>query len=190
MNRERLRVYWAMLGLSAVLGLFIPQLSHADDIRVLSVGVRGGANGQRVLGGAEPETFHQYEVVTTVGLPWSWYTEAGWGVSTRVMASLGFLTGSGDTALLTTVVPGIAIGRRDSLLGLDLGLGGSLLSRHEFGRHDFGGPFQVVFTVGLTIPVYKQFGLGYRLHHISDAGIYSNGLGVDVHMLELTYRFR
>ncbi|MGH7310074.1 MAG: acyloxyacyl hydrolase [Candidatus Rokuibacteriota bacterium] len=180
----------ALLCLGLFAPLFAPSPSQAEDLRWLSVGIRGGANGQRVLGGDEPESFRQYDVVTTLGLPLSWYAESGWGVGTRLMASVGALTGGGDTAFLATLVPGIALGRRDSALAMDIGIGGALLSRYELGRQDFGGPFQVVFTFGLTVPIYGQFGLGYRLHHISDAGLYDNGLGGDLHMLELTYRFR
>jgi len=182
-----------MLGLSLLLGVVWPMASRAEDVRLLSVGIRGGASimEHAILGRTEDETFQQYEAVGTLGLSWSLYTESGWGVSTKVMGSLGALTASGDTAFLTTLVPGLAFGPRDSLLSADIGVGGSLMSRHQFGVQNMGGPFHVVFTAGLRIPVYEGFGVGYRFHHMSDANLYGPGVkGVDTHMLEMTYSFR
>ena len=147
--------------------------------------------GHALLGRSEEETFHQYEIVGTLGLPWSLYTASGWGLTTQVMGSLGALTGGGETAFLTTLVPGVAFGPRNSLFSLDIGVGGSLQSRGEFGGQNMGGPFHFVFTVGMRVPLYGAVGLGYRFHHMSDAGIYGSGIrGVDMHMLEMTYSFR
>jgi hypothetical protein len=193
MTIDRTGVCCAVLGLGMILVLVLlaPPPSHAEETRWESVGVRGGANGDRVvLGARETESFQQYELAATLGLPWSLYSESGWGVGTKLMTSFGALTGAGDTAILATLVPALTFGLRDSLLAVDVGVGGALLSRHEFGRQDLGGPFQFVFTVGITVPIYRSLGIGYRLHHISDAGIYGDGQGVDVHLLELTYRFR
>ena len=188
--RVRHVVLCLCLGLS--LGVLFPSPSRADEVRWLSVGLRGGTTivERPVLGGAEKESFQQYDIVSTLGLPWSMYTESGWGVTTQAMGSVGALTGGGDTAFLATLVPGIALGPRNSLFSMDIGVGASLLSRHEFGRHDMGGSFQIVFTFGVRVPIYKAIGLGYRFHHMSDARMYGDGAkGVDTHMLELTYTF-
>jgi hypothetical protein len=172
-----MRVCWAVLCLGLGPGVFTPLRSHADELRWLSVSLRAGVTGPTVLGGESLENFQQYDLAGTLGLPWSWYSESGWGVGTRVITSVGALTAAGDTAFLTT-------------LALDIGGGIALLSRYEFGRQDMGGPFQFVFTFGLTVPVYKALGAGYRFHHMSDARIYHSARGVDVHMLEVVYRFR
>ena len=178
--------------LCLVLILLTPSPSHADDLRPLNVAVRGGVTGASILGSDSREDFQQYDVSFTAGLPWSWYSESGVGVGTRAMASLGALTAAGDTAFLTTLVPGIFLGPRDGLVSLDLGAGVALLSRRKFGRQDFGGIFQFALTLGLTLPVplTERFAFGYRFHHLSDAGLYDGGKGVDVHMLEITYKFR
>jgi Lipid A 3-O-deacylase (PagL) len=162
--------------------------THAEDLRLMSVGVRGGLSGLSVLGDKETESFQQYDVVATAGLPWSWYSESGWGLGTRLMASAGALLGAGDAGFVGTLVPAIAVGRRNSQFSLDLGAGGALLSRHKFGSQDFGGPFQVVLTVGLRVPIYRAIGVGYRVQHLSDATLYgSKTRGADLHMFELIY---
>jgi hypothetical protein len=185
-----MRVRWAVLCLT--LTLLTPSPSYADGVSPLNIALRGGATGAPVLGRDSFEDFQQYDVAVAARLPWSWYSESGWGVGTRAMASVGALTAAGDTAFLTTFVPGIFAGPRDSVLSVDLGAGVALLSRREFGRQDFGGIFQFALTLGLTLPVpfTERFGIGYRFHHLSDAGLYDGGKGVDVHMLEITYKFR
>ena len=187
-----MRVLCVVLCLGLGLGVLFPSPSRAEEVRWLSVGIRGGASvsGHPFLGDAEDESFQQYDVVGTLGLPWSWYAESGWGLTTQVMGSLGALTGGGDTAFLVTLVPGLALGPRNSLFSVDIVVGAALLSRNEFGRQDMGGPFHIVFTTGVRIPIYKAIGVGYRFHHMSDAGLYRDAKGVDTHILEMTYTFR
>jgi hypothetical protein len=169
----------------------VPAPSEADELRLLNVGLRGGAAGPNVFGGDEDERFQQYDVVATAALPWSWYHSSGWGVSSRLMASGGVLAGGGDAGFVGSVVPLVAVGPRGSQLSLDGGVGAAVLARHEFGEQDFGGPFQIVLTFGVRVPVRRALAVGYRMQHISDARIYGDeGNGADLHLLELTYRFR
>ena len=81
------------------LGVLFPLPSGAEEVRWLGVGLRGGASisGHPFLGDAEDESFQQYDVVGTLGLPWSWYAESDWGLTTQVMGSLGALTGGGGS---------------------------------------------------------------------------------------------
>jgi len=105
------------------------------------------------------------------------------------MGTAGLLTGAGDSGFAGTIVPLLAFGPRDSILALDAGVGVAILSRYKFGEQNFGGAFQFALTFGVRVPVYRGFGIGYRLAHMSDAEIYPDGTGVDMHMLELTYTF-
>jgi hypothetical protein len=184
-----MRASWAA-GCVGVL-LAIPAASDADDPRLLNVGVRGGAAGPNVFGGDEDERFQQYDVFATATLPFGWYHESGWGLGWRLMATAGVLAGAGEEGFVGSVVPLLSFGRREGQLSLDGGVGAALLGRDEFGEQDFGGAFQIVLTFGLRVPVYRRLAVGYRMQHLSDAGIHGEeGNGADLHMLELTYSFR
>jgi len=106
------------------------------------------------------------------------------------MVSAGALYGAGETALAVSLVPLLAFGTRDGRFNLDMGAGPALLSRHRFGEQDYGGYFQFALTAGLSVPIYKRLGIGYRFFHYSDAALYGHDTtGADFHMLELHYRF-
>jgi hypothetical protein len=163
---------------------------HADEFRLLNVGIRGGVDGPNVFGGDEKESFQQYDIFATAALPWTWYSRSGWDVAPRLMGTAGALIGAGEAGFVGSLVPLVAVGPRDSALALDLGVGAAVLTRHKFGVQNFGGAFQIVITFGLRVPVYRGFGVGYRMQHLSDAKIYGEGTGADLHMLELSWTFR
>jgi hypothetical protein len=162
---------------------------RAEDLRLLSIGMRAGT-GADVLGDAAEEEFQEFDAVATFQLPWGLYSESGWGAGVRLMASAGAFRGAGETALAVSLIPVLALGTQDGRFSLELGSGGALLSKHRFGTQDFGGPFQFALTLGASVPLYKRLGVGYRFLHYSDAGI--NGphtTGADLHMIEFIYRF-
>ena len=183
-----MRSQWPLLCL--VLLLVTPASTLAGDFHLLNVGVRGGASGLEVLGGSEDEHFQQYDLFATASLPCSRYWESGWGFSSRLMGTAGALIGAGEEGFVGAIVPLLAFGPKDSILALDVGVGAAGITRHKYGEQNFGGPFEVVLTFGLRVPVYRAVGMGYRFAHMSDATIYGeDSKGVDIHMFELTYHF-
>ena len=100
------------------------------------------------------------------------------------------MRGGEETGLVVSLMPLVAIGSEDGRFFIDIGAGGALLSRHQFGTQDYGGPFQFALTAGAGFPLYKRLGLGYRFLHYSDAGIYGpDTIGADFHMIEFRYLF-
>jgi Lipid A 3-O-deacylase (PagL) len=175
---------------SFVVCAFAPWPSQAEEASSLSIGVRARVGGERVIGEEQSEAFREYDAVASIRLPWDYYHASGWGAGTRLLASAGVLQGGKNTALVVSLIPVLAIGSQDGRFVLDLGAGGALLSRHEFEKQDYGGHFQFALTVGVTVPLYGRFGVGYRFLHYSDAGIHGKDtIGADFHMVEFTYRF-
>jgi len=171
-------------------------LTNADDEqvpfkqRLISVSMRTTVSSSDVVGDVASEEFREYGVAANLRLPWALYSQSGWGVGTRLMASAGVLNGAGDTALVVSLIPLVAFGSQDGKFTLDMGAGGALLSRHHFGTQDYGGFFQFALTAGFGVPLFERLGVGYRFLHYSDAGINGpDNTGADMHMLELTYRF-
>ena len=178
------------LVLTFICCLLAPNLSHAKNLSLQSLSMRTRVSDETLLGKVAPEEFKAYDVSANFGLPWKSYTNSGWGMGTRLMGSAGILRGVGENAIVVSLIPELTLGSEDGRFTLDLGVGGALFSRHRFGTQDFGGPFQFALTCGVSFPIYKKLGLGYRFLHYSDASVNgSDTIGVDFHMIEFSYRF-
>jgi hypothetical protein len=165
--------------------------SRGFDVDLVGVGVRARVSSDDVLGKEQLEPFKEYDVWATFRLPWQAHGSSSWGVGMRLLTSAGYLDGGGSGALVVSVVPLLALGTRDGRFTVDFGAGIAVLSQHRFAQQDFGGPVQGALTFGVAIPIYKQFGVGYRFMHYSDWGAYGpDTIGADLHTIELIYRFR
>jgi hypothetical protein len=158
---------------------------------VESLALRGGVSGSSPIGEEQRLNFQQADIAVTAHLPWEWEVGSGWMLGSRLLGSAGVLRGGSETNSLVTFVPlDLVFGRKDGLLAIDMGGGGALLADHKFGRQDFGGPFQFVWTFGVTGRLVGPLGVGYHFQHYSDATLYgSDSRGVDIHLFELVYRF-
>jgi hypothetical protein len=90
---------------------------------------------------------------------------------------------------MITAVPGVALNGWEGLATFDIGLGAGFFSNHTFVVQDFGGPVQIVATMGARVSPVAHTYAGFRIQHFSDAGLYgSSSLGVDMYIAELGYR--
>lgn len=165
--------------------------ARAGEFAFESIRVRGGVSGGSPLGRERRSDFNQIDLAATARLPWEKELGGGWILGTRMLASIGALRGANESNGIMTVVPlDIVLGRKDGLVAIDMGGGGALLSDSKFGRQNFGGPFQFVWTFGITSRVAGPLGVGYHFQHYSDATLYGqDSRGVDLHLIELIYWF-
>ncbi|MBC7839413.1 MAG: acyloxyacyl hydrolase [Nitrospiraceae bacterium] len=188
-QRARFLLLINMLGFTA--GLCATP-SYAGDITLVSIGPRIGF-GEKIpfMGKEQKYYFHLYDVAATIKRPWSWpLGESTWSVDTRLLTSAGLLTGGNESGLIMTAVPVLALSGWKGLLTLDAGVGAGLFSNHTFGVQDFGGPVQIVATLGAQVSPFSHTYAGVRIQHFSDAGLNgSSSLGVDMYIAELGYRF-
>lgn len=189
---DRIDVRYFGCAMAGLLLLFSAGTVGGDETGLMAVGVRGGVSvrGESPLGEQMREDFVGADVLGVFRLPWSWYAASGWGVGTRLITSAGALAALEKVAFVSSIAPVVALGTQDDRFTIDAGLGGALLSAHDFGRHNLGGPFQFVATAGVSVAPFGPFGFGYRFQHYSDGTIYGTDTrGVDLHMIELTYRY-
>lgn len=173
-----------------VLCVLAPWPSSAAGLDLLSMGVRAQVGEKRVLGEEQSDSFHEYDLVANMGLPWTGPSSLGWDVRARLLASVGVLDGPNKNALVASAIPALAFVMRDAKLVVDLGAGLALLTEHRYEQQDYGGPLQFALTLGVGVPVAQRVGLGYRFLHYSDAGIYGpDTIGADFHMVEMMVRY-
>lgn len=166
---------------------------HAEEdaeknfLSLVAIGGRFGTNS----GTDKDGSLDRVDVFWNWRTPWAWEFTEGWDVGARLEASIGALRGQGQTGAMGTFVPRLAIGDTDNVVTFDGGVGLALFSRWQFGTvEDFGGPLQFILDAGLNFRVYERLGVGYRFQHWSDGSFWgTDNRGVDMHMLEFTYRF-
>jgi hypothetical protein len=178
----QLKLYWIIL--VSVLISFVPQPLSADEIAWRSVGLRGGINDNR-----NAENFEQYEGFATWRLPWSRRWDSGWMLGTYLETNAGVLRGSGESAFVGSIGPGIYIKGLKEILEISMGINPTIISKHKFGDENLGGPIEFTSHIGLNLNFTRHFTIGYRLQHMSNAGLYKHNPGINMHMIEVGYRF-
>jgi len=164
---------------------------QAKSFNLIRVGPRVGVSGKSPFGKDQKEDFQQFDVAAIFGLPWGWQERSyGLKFDMRLLASAGQLSAAQETSLMATLVPGLAVSSPNGVVTIDAGAGAGFFSNYKFGVQNFGGPVQIVGTASIGLNPFSGFYAGYRFQHFSDAGIYgSSSLGVDMHILEISYRF-
>jgi len=164
----------------------------AEDSPLITVGPRLGFSGKTpLLGRQQKYSFNLYDIAALWRLPWQWPVgDTDWKLETRLMTSAGALEGAGETGLMATLVPDLALSGWNGLVSLDVGAGAGFFSKYKFGAQDFGGPVQIVATVGIRVNPLTHAYAGFRVQHFSDARVYGpSALGVDMYLVEFGYRF-
>ncbi|MBA4178697.1 MAG: hypothetical protein C0505_19380 [Leptothrix sp. (in: Bacteria)] len=180
--------FLALVLLAGAVGAPLP--GAAAELDLLAVGMRARVGEKRVLGEAQPESFRAYDLSAQFRLPWQHAWPSGWHLGSRLITTAGLMRGAGKTALVVSATPVAVLSSASARTSVDIGLGLALLSEHRFAQQDYGGPLQGTLTFGVTLPLGRQLGLGYRFVHYSDAGAYGRGtIGADFHMIELVHRF-
>lgn len=162
-----------------------------SSITLIRVGPRVGVSGKSPFGKDQKEDFQQYDVAAVFGLPWEWQvTNSGAKLDMRLLTSAGEIAAAHDTGLMVTLVPCLALSSPGGAVSIDVGGGTAFFSNYKYGEQNFGGPVQIVGTAGVGFNFVPGLFAGYRFQHFSDAGTYGpTSLGVDMHILEINYRF-
>jgi len=184
-------IIWTVIATLSVT-LHTSVLAFAEEPALIRIGLRTGFSGSSPLLGKEQKyNFRLYDVAALWRLPWQRpLGDTGLRLETRLITSAGAITGGGDTGFMGTVVPDLALTAWNGRVSLDAGLGLGFFPKYHFGTQNFGGPVQIVGTVGIGFNVWTHAYAGFRLQHFSDATIYgSNTLGADMYIFEVAYRF-
>lgn len=176
----RYRTIWLML----VLSLMVARPGSAEEMNGLTLGLRTS-----VWTEDEKESFNQYEVFVNRELPWSWQLQEDWDLTSRLELTAGVLKGGGETGFVTSLGPSLALNCPGDRITLDVGVSPAFLNKHQYGEQSLGKSLQFVSHAGINFEVVRNLHVGYRFQHMSNASISEINPGLDLHMLELSYRF-
>jgi hypothetical protein len=139
--------------------------------------------------GRNDEDFFQAEAFLThlLSLPVS--QDAPLSFHLSLEASAGVIGADSEEGLVAAAGPGLAIGFWEDRLMAKAGVSPTFISKDRFGDEDLGGAVQFTSHIGLSAGVYRGLRVGYRFQHMSNAGLYDHNPGLNLHMLEVAWRF-
>jgi hypothetical protein len=158
--------------------------SQAEDFRLESAGVRGGFSANQ-----SSQDYYEIQGFVNWNLPWGLDLGKEWRLQSRLDLSAGWLGESSDNAAIGTLGPSLVLGRKRLPVSLEGGVSPTLISQHDFTSKDLGGYFQFTSHVGVNWDFAPHWRVGYRFEHISNAGIYKENPGLNMHVFSLSYRF-
>jgi hypothetical protein len=101
--------------------------------------------------------------------------------------ALGLVREKTNSSLLFSMGPTLKLIDYKSIVSISTGIKPSLITNHVFNDFDLGGIFNIKSYIDFTIALTKEFELGYRFEHISNAGLYEKNPGVNFHFVEVIY---
>jgi Lipid A 3-O-deacylase (PagL) len=111
-------------------------------------------------------------------------------IGPRIDTSNGLSFRHEQPGLIINLVPWLAISTLLEAVSIDVGTGPAFFSNYKFDGQNFGSPVQIVGAVGAGFNIIPGLFTEYRLQHFSDASAYGPyKVGVDMHILEINFRF-
>lgn len=163
----------------------VPSPVVGDTLSLDAIGFRAATST------TDSKDLDQAMAFASWNLPWHW-TWGSWAVRPRLDAAAGVLSGKGGNGFSGSVGPALRLQLRAKPAVLfDLGVSPTYLGKHEFEDVNLGGSLQFTSHVGIGVEVgdNPRLGIAYRFQHISNASIYSQNPGVEMHVLEVGLRF-
>jgi hypothetical protein len=168
--------------------LFFPLLlssvaGYAGDKTVFELGARGGVNDNRNY-----EDFTAGEIYLLKDLPWQMPLTQSAILRTRLDAGVTFLEAAGEHSVMLAIGGDLFVPMLDDRLEFEVGLRPAFLHDYKIGEDDFGGNLQFTSHAGMTLR-WQQVSLSYRIQHTSNASIYEQNKGLNLHLVGLGGRF-
>lgn len=173
-----------IVALMAVIAMACPAVAEDDPSR-WSIGARAAVSANRT----DDEVFHLYEAIVGYALPYRFQMASVWALHTGLSAHAGLIAAGGDNGLIVAVGPTAGLDLPGGIFYVAAGVRAGLMSRHTYGKADLGGAFTFEADLGLGLNLGRRLSAGYRWQHLSNARVYAQNPSVNLHALDLTYRF-
>lgn len=176
-----------IVAIMTLLALGLPTLyaNAGEEAYQFEIGIRGGTDTDKK---ELEESYDAAEIYLLKRLPWQATVGELGTLSSRLDVSAIYLEGGDDEGAMLAVGVDLVLGLWEDRLELEVGFRPTWMFDHEFGDDDFGGGLQFTSHAGLAVN-WQRTVLSYRFQHTSNAGIYSENPGVNLHMVGLGCRF-
>lgn len=138
---------------------------------------------------SDEEFFHYYGLAGAVELTEFWKWGSGWSVDHGVTLTAGGLHAGSDDGFFATIGPRIDLNLPGGWLTVTASVRAGGMTDHIYGDEDLGGWFTFAEDIGFRWNISSHVSAGYLFQHISNANVYNDNPGVELHIIEVRYRF-
>jgi hypothetical protein len=168
-----------MLGLILTL---LPVMAQGAEPPVWEFGLRGG---MEATGSAEQ--YRVGEAYLLRDLPWR-SSLAGGTLAARLDLGAGYLESDNDGGGWLAVGADLVWQIIDGFIEVEAGFRPTWLIDHAYGSDDFGGDLQFSSHGGIALRL-PPFVISYRYQHTSNASLYDDNDGFDLHLFGVGTKF-
>lgn len=161
--------------------LCLPATVLAAEPPLWEFGLRGGMDATSVR-----ESYAAGEVYLLRTLPWH-VDLAGGSLAARLDFGVAYLETDEDSGGWLAAGADV-VWRAGRVVEIEAGFRPAWLADHRFGEDDFGGGIQFISHGGIALH-FAPVVISYRYQHLSNAGIYSENDGLDLHLFGVGARF-
>lgn len=133
--------------------------------------------------------FESYELFATSGALWHSGDSEGARFALRMEGSIGVLEGDDDSSVFVGLAPVLELSQADFPVRLAVAVGPTLFSEHELDQLDLGGTLNFTSSLRLHWQITPQLSTRYQYQHTSNASIYDENDGLNMHSISLGYSF-
>lgn len=149
----------------------------------MEFGIRGGVDDASL-----EENYSSAEVYYLRNLPWQKEIAPGVRVYTRLDVGATFLNGDSQDGGWLAAGGDIVFSLMDGAFELEAGWRPAWMFEHEYGGDNLGGGLQFISHAGASVNMGRA-AVNYRFQHISNAGLYDENPGLDMHVFGFGMRF-
>lgn len=167
------------------LAVLSPKVLSAEDDRSgwLKFGVMVAADTVD-----QDEDFEQYEVFLTHSLPWRRIGET-WSFFTHLDMTAGMIADSEKTTSIGSIGPRFGFHQNDGPMIVDIGSRVTLVGDDKLGVRVLDGPVHFSSHARIGFRLFKKTEIGFRLQHMSNAGLSNRNPGLDLFVIDVGHYF-
>lgn len=157
--------------------------ADANDSRLVPefVGVRAGRS--------EPPSLYHTEVYGDWALPWKASKEQGFAITTFLSGTIGWIGDNENDTAVGSLGPALRLNYRNLPITLIGGSSPTLIGRNQIGGRNLGSAFHFTSHIGIALNVGLAAELGYRLQHMSNAGLGNDNPGLNSQVIFVGWKF-
>lgn len=130
-------------------------------------------------GSALTKDYEQREVYLGWPLPWSHGFRSGWTGRTELVVSAGGIGDEGGHAFTWSIGPNFFLASPGDWVTIQAGVRPTYLSNPDPGPLELGIHLQFTSHIGILVRIWRGLYFGWRLQHISNAGLASVNPGLN-----------